>query len=133
MKIGIFVGLLIIVIAVNNVQAMKLPSEYEYGQCRTVAEDLKQEFGGETVLLYPNTYPKQVAHMINKKRIGGKVYYIDYKLERIFSNRDAVVGWFVLMGTTTGTYTSATMLEYEENNDHTDDLQKLINRETTGG
>lgn len=109
--IRIFVGFLIIWVATNNTQAMKLPSEYGENQCLIVANDVKTEFGGETVLLYPNTYPEQIGHWINKKKIGNNTYYIDYRNQMIFNSREVAIDWYVSLGKETGRFTSAIMIE----------------------
>jgi hypothetical protein len=105
--------ILFILAMTNEVQAMKLPSEYGDNQCLLIAKDVQSEFGGETALLYPNTYPEQSGHWINKLIIGGKVYYIDYRNQRIFDNYEAVIDWYISLGENTGKFKSAVLIENE--------------------
>ncbi|MCE8424925.1 MAG: hypothetical protein J5U17_04015 [Candidatus Methanoperedens sp.] len=95
-------------------QALKLPNEYGDNQCGIMAHDFREKFGGGIVFLQPDTYPSQIGHYLNKVKISGKIYYIDWKHQRIFQNREAVLHWYVDTGLKTGIFTDATFIDTNE-------------------
>lgn len=111
-KFGKYLVVTIFVMSlIGHIQALKMPNEYDSGQCDIIAKDFQAKFGGWTVFLQSDTYPDQIGHFLNKKRIGGKIYYIDWGHQRIFDSKEAVLEWYIDSGIKTGTFTDAIMVE----------------------
>ena len=73
-----------------------LPSQYRIGECKRVADDFKDAFGGTEAFIQPEDYNPAgdvIGHWINKIEIHNKTYYIDYYNQRIFSNKETVLAW----------------------------------------
>jgi hypothetical protein len=95
----------------SSAQAMNPPSSYGYGNCKVIADELKAEFGGTLVFLQPNTYPEPIGHWINRLYINGKYYYIDYGEQRIFTDRQSVLDWYIDAGRESKIFETAIMVE----------------------
>jgi hypothetical protein len=108
------VHVIFILTLIATAHALKLPDEYGDNQCLIIAHDFKEKYGGGIVYLQPDTYPSQIGHYLNKIKISEKIYYIDWKDQRIFQNREAVLYWYVDAGIKTVTFTNATFIDTNE-------------------
>lgn len=100
--------ILLVFILIDNVSALKLPSEYEDGQCELIAKDFQKEFGGSLVWIQPlienGAYEFESeelgiynAHILNKIYISGNknYYYIDWYSQSIIgTTKEDVKNWY---------------------------------------
>ena len=90
--------LIVLIFLIIPANALKAPSDYNYGECELIAKDFQREFGDSLVFVAPlnsdGSYEAcdSCGHWLNKKYISAnnKVYFFDYGNQRIFESTDEI-------------------------------------------
>lgn len=100
MKIIYIIFCILILLSFTADAKLLKPWEYPEGSCIRYSEDFQKEFGGQFIIIVPDEGYRYLTpgHFMNNITIGGKIYYIDWREQRIFSNKQTVLGWFNDMG-----------------------------------
>ncbi len=92
---------LILLVNINPVSALKLPSEYGDEQCELIAKDYQREFGGDLIFVQPlkengaydlGEFKGKWLNRAWNKNQGS--YYVDWESQTYFQSIEAIKDWY---------------------------------------